>query len=114
MPKIIDFNSYRRPELVFVMKDEAGTTLHVTTPTEQLVKELRANLRELQRTLTGHDAEATRLVYHLAAKLINCNLDGVIVTGDELAKKYGLNLEDMAVFFTAYQEFIEELEHAKN
>lgn len=114
MAKIIDFNSYRRPELIFVMKDKRGTTLHVTTPTEQLVKEFRANLRELQKTLTGQDAEASRLVYHLAAKLFNCNLDGITVTGEELAKKYGLNLEDMAVFYTAYMEFIEELEHAKN
>lgn len=114
MAKIIDFNSYRRPELIFVMKDREGTTLHVTSPTEQLVKELRANLRELQKTLTKQDAEATRMVYHLAARLLNCNLDGITVTGEELAKKYGLNLEDMAVFFTAYLEFIEEIETAKN
>ena len=114
MPKIIDFNSYRRPELIIVMKDKKGTTLHVTTPTEQLVEEFRANLMELQRALTGQDEEASRLVYHLAAKLINCNLDGVTTTGEELAKKYGLNLEDMTVFWTAYMEFIEEIQNAKN
>jgi hypothetical protein len=112
--KIIDFNSYRRPEIVLVMKDKKGTTLHVTTPTAQLVKEFRSNLRELQQTLAQHDDEASRLVYHLAAKLINCNLDGVTVTGEELAKKYGLNLEDMAVFYSSYMEFIEEIETAKN
>lgn len=114
MSKIIDFNSYRRPELVFVMKDKDSTTLHVTTPTEQLVKELRVNLRELQRVLTGGDAEASRMVYLLAAKLLNCNLDGVTVTAEELARKYRLNMEDMAVFYEAYMNFIEEIEHAKN
>lgn len=114
MAKILDFNSYRRPELILVMKDEKGTALHITTPTEQLVEELRANLTELQRALTGQDEEASRTVYHLAAKLINCNLDGVTTTPEELAKKYSLNLEDMAIFFTAYMEFIEEIQNAKN
>ena len=114
MAKIIDFNEYRRPELILVMKDKKGTTIHVTTPTEQLVKEFRANLKELQTALTKQDAESSRLVYLLAAKLINCNLDSITVTGEELAKKYGMNLEDMAVFFMAYFEFIEEIENAKN
>lgn len=114
MANILDFNAYRRPELIIVMKDEKGTTLHVTTPTEQLVEEFRANLTELQRALTGQDEEASRTVYHLAAKVINCNLDGVITTGEELAKKYGLNLEDMTIFWTAYLEFIEEIQNAKN
>lgn len=114
MANIIDFNSYRRPELIFVMKDENQTTLHVTTPTEQLVEELNANLAELQKTLMGNDEAASRAVYHLAAKLLNCNLDGVTVTGEELAKKYRLNLEDMTVFYTAYMDFIEEIKTAKN
>ena len=114
MANIIDFNSYRRPELILVMKDKKQTTLHVTTPTEQMVEELRVNLPELQKTLTGQDEEASRLVYKLAAKLINCNLDGVTTTSEELAKKYGMNLEDMTIFFTAYMEFIEEIQNAKN
>lgn len=114
MPKIIDFNAYRRPELIFVMKDEKGTTVHVTTPTQQLVKELKANLKELQAALAQHDAEASRLVYHLAARLLNCNLDGLTFSGEDVAKKYGLNLEDMALFYTTYLEFLEELETAKN
>lgn len=114
MANIIDFNSYRRPELIFVMKDKKQTTLHVTAPTEQLVKEFRANLKELQKVLTQQDEEASRLVYHLAAKLLNCNMDGIVVTGTELARKYGLNLEDMAMFYSAYLDFIEEIENAKN
>ncbi len=114
MSKIIDFNEYRRPELVLVLKDKEGTVLHVTSPTKQLVKEFRANLHELQTVLSKTDAEASRLVYHLAAKLMSCNLDNLTFTAEELAKKYCLNLEDMAVFFTAYNEFIGELENAKN
>lgn len=114
MPKILDFNSYRRPELVLVMKDDKSTILHVTTPTQQLVEEFSANLIELQKALTGDDDIATRTVYTLAAKLINCNLDGVTVTPLDLAKKYCMNKEDMALFWSAYMEFIEEIKKAKN
>lgn len=114
MPAIIDFNSYRRPELVLVMKDIENTTVHVTTPTKQLVDELRANLQELQNTLAKQDKEASRMIYLLAAKLLSCNLDGIIFTSEELARKYSLNMEDMAIFYTAYLEFIEGIEKAKN
>lgn len=114
MSKTLDFNSYRRPELVLVMKDDAQTVVHVTTPVLQLVEELRANLDTLQSVLGSGDAEATRQVYNLAAKLINCNLDGLTVTGLELAKKYRLNLKDMADFYEVYLDFIEEIKNAKN
>ena len=111
---VLDFNSYRRPELVITMKDDSATTIHVPTPTEQLVREFRANLDNLLLVLQKHDAEASRMVYDLAAKLINCNLDNITVTGDTLAKKYMLNLEDMAVFHTKYADFLEEIEKGKN
>lgn len=114
MPKTLDFNSYRRPELVLVMKDDAQTVIHVTTPTLQLVEELKANLPELQRALTAGDAESSKMLYTLAARLINCNLDGLTVTGPELAKKYRLNLKDMTDFYEVYLEFIEEIKAAKN
>lgn len=114
MSKTLDFNSYRRPELVLVMKDDAQTIIHVTTPVLQLVEELRANLDELQSALTAGDAESTRQVYTLAAKLISCNLDGLTVTGMDLAKKYRLNLRDMADFYEVYLDFIEEIKNAKN
>lgn len=114
MAKIIDFNSYRRPELVMVLKDKHQTTVHITTPTKQLIDELSANLTELQKALTGQDATASRAIYTLAAKLLNCNLDGLVVTPEELAKKYAMNLEDMAVFYSAYMDFIDEIKNAKN
>ena len=114
MAKTLDFNSYRRPTLLLRMKDEDQTKLHVTTPTVELVEELRVNLTELQAALVGNDAKASRAVYDLAAKLINCNLDGVETTGEELATKYEMNLEDMTMFFTVYMDFLAEIKNAKN
>lgn len=114
MAKMLDFNSYRRPTLMLRMKDEQQTKLHVTTPTVELVEDLQANLHELKLALAGNDTAAKDAVYELAAKLINCNLDGVTTTAEELAIKYEMNLEDMTMFFTAYMDFLEEIKSAKN
>lgn len=114
MAKMLDFNSYRRPTLLLRMKDEQQTKLHVTTPTLELVEELKANLTELKLALTGNDTEAGAAVYELAAKLLNCNLDGVTTNAEELAVKYEMNLEDLTMFFTVYMDFLEEVKSAKN
>ena len=114
MAKMLDFNSYRRPTLILSMKDDKCTKIHVTTPTVELVEELRANLPELQAALNGHDTTASRAVYDLAAKLINCNLDGVETTAEELATTYEMNLEDLTMFYTAYMDFLGEIKNAKN
>ena len=114
MAKTLDFNSYRRPTLILSMKDDKRTKIHVTTPTVELVEELRANLTELQNALVGNDATASRAVYDLAAKLINCNMDGLTVTAEELATTYEMNLEDMTMFFTVYMDFVSEIKNTKN
>lgn len=114
MAKMLDFNSYRRPTLLLRMKDEQQTKLHVTTPTVELVEELKANLPELKLALTGNDNEAGAAVYELAAKLLNCNLDGVTIDAEALAVKYEMNLEDLTMFFTVYMDFLEEVKTAKN
>lgn len=114
MAKMLDFNSYRRPTLLLRMKDEQQTKLHVTAPTVELVEELKANLTELKLALTGNDTAASDAVYGLAAKLLNCNLDGVTTSADELAVKYEMNLEDLTMFFTVYLDFLEEIKNAKN
>jgi stalled ribosome rescue protein Dom34 len=110
----LDFRSYRRPEIVLTMKDEEATILHVTTPTVQLTEEFKANLPELQKVLLSGDEDASRMVYHLGAKLMSCNLDAKVITGPELAHKYRLNLHDMAEFFLLYMDFIEDIQKAKN
>ncbi len=114
MSKVLDFNSYRRPTLILSMKDEHKTKLHVIGPTVELVEELRANLGELQKALSGRDALASRTTYELAAKLMTCNMDGVQLTAEELATKYEMNMEDLAQFYVAYVDFLEELKNAKN
>ena len=114
MARVLDFNSYRRPTLILSMKDENKTKLHLTAPTVELVEELRANLPELQTALSGHDAVASRVVYDLAAKLMSCNMNGVELTAEQLAVEYEMNMEDMAGFYLAYADFLEDIKNAKN
>ena len=64
--------------------------------------------------MTGNDTEAGAAVYELAAKLLNCNLDGVTTNAEELAVKYEMNMEDLTMFFTVYMDFLEEIKNAKN
>ena len=111
---VLDFNSQRRPTLQIVMKDPANTVLHLCTPCKGTVDKISATLPELRTALTGKDADASRAVYSLAAELINNNLDGVTVTVKELTTKYELNLEDMALFYNAYVDFLGEIKNAKN
>lgn len=111
---VLDFNSTRQPTLQVIMKDKDHTVVHLCVPCKGTVDKISATLPELRKALTGKDAEASRAVYNLAAELIRNNLDGFTVTGKELATKYELNLEDMAVFYDAYVDFLNEIKNAKN
>ena len=110
----LDFSKHRRPEMLIVLNDEEQTPVHITAPTKGLVSELKERQHELQQALLANDAQSKRVIYDLAAKLINCNMDSFETTGEELLKKYRLNLDDMAVFYTTYIDFIEIIEKAKN
>lgn len=114
MAKTLDFNKINRPTLQLVMPDEAKTVIKVTTPKESMVEELQAILPELQNIVSAGDAEATRLCYDLAARLINCNRSFITVTAEELRDKYNLDLEGLIVFYSTYIDFVQEINNAKN
>lgn len=114
MAKTLDFNKINRPVLQLVMPNKEKTVIKVSTPSEELVEELEATMPELQSVLSGGDREGVGLCYDLAARLINCNRSFITVTAEELRKKYGLDLEGLVVFYSAYADFIQEINSAKN
>ena len=114
MSKTLDFNSINRPVLELVMLDEAKTVIKVGTPTEKLVEELQATMPELQNVLSTGDKSAVELCYDLAARLINCNRSFITVTAEELREKYRIDLEGLVIFYSAYLDFIQEINNAKN
>lgn len=115
MSKTLDFNLVSKPKLSLVMQDEAKTHIDVSLPTEGLMEELQAQLPTLEPALaSGNNVEAIGLCYDLAARLINCNYSGVVVTAEELRSKYKLDFVMLLLFFNAYLDFVNEIQNAKN
>ena len=114
MSRTLDFNSFRQPTLRLLMPDEDQTIINVIAPTVDLVEQFRANLPELLEVLKNDSPECRKTLYGLAAKLISCNRDGLTVTAEDLAKKYEMGREDLAIFYAEYGTFIDELNKEKN
>lgn len=115
MTQALDFSANRKPTLPVTLRDAEGARrVRVTTPTLDLMEEIRGNLPALQALLEGASDESREAVFDLAARLISCNRDGLTVTGPELIDKYDLDEEDLTVFFSEYLDFIEGLAGAKN
>ena len=113
MPKL-DFNTAIMPTLDLTMMDDDHTEVRVTVPTEGLVEELQAAGAQLQGIMEKQDAAGIQAVYNLAARLMSCNREGLQMTADDLRGKYRLNLEALLLFFSAYMDFISEINNAKN
>lgn len=114
MRKTLDFNSIERPVLEITMKDDGHTKISLVTPTEALIERLQANASAITETTKQGTAESIKTVFTLMADFINCNLENITVTAEELRDKYRMRLEDAVVFFSVYMDFIEEIKTAKN
>jgi hypothetical protein len=114
MKKTLDFNKLQRPTLELVMSDADRTVINVTTPSEELVEKIHANLDALQDAAKRNDIESIKISYTLAAEVISCNLEGLTVTAEELRDKYQMKLDHAILFFNAYLDFINEIQSAKN
>lgn len=113
MPRVLDFNELQGSILDITLKDANRTVVHLDLPNEALINELQNMGPAIEAMKTGTRA-AIDGIYDLAARLINCNFDMFQVTGEELQKKYGMNLVLALQFFSAYMDCITELESRKN
>ena len=113
MARTLDFNELQSSILDITLRDEARTIVHLDIPNEALINELENMHPKLEEMKTGTKA-AVQSIYDLAASLINCNFDYFQTTGDELQRKYGMNLVLIMQFFSAYMDCITELQNAKN
>jgi hypothetical protein len=99
--------------LDITLQDVNRTVVHLDIPSEELVQELEALVPELDKLKKG-DYAAVNETYEVAAKLINCNLDGIRVTSRDLRTTYRMNLLSAINFFSAYFDCIEALANQKN
>lgn len=113
MARVLDFNELQSTILDITLRDEARTVVHLDLPNEALINELQNMDAEIENMKTGNQA-AVNGIYDLAARLINCNLDFFKTTGEELLRKYNMNLVLMLQFFSMYMDCINELSNQKN
>ena len=115
MAKSLDFNSLQRPTLELTMPDKDKTKIKLVCPSEALIEKLEALGPELTEIMQKKDASTLRALYDFAAELISCNDADIQVTAEDLRNKYRLGLDAMIIFFSAYNDFIdEEIKNAKN
>lgn len=115
MAKRLDFNSIQRPTLELTMPDEAKTKLRLVCPNAALIEKLEAVGPELIEIMEKNDAKSIRAVYDFAAEIMSCNDEGKLITADDIRDKYHLGLDAMIIFFSSYNDFIdEEIKNAKN
>lgn len=114
MAKTLNFNDVKLLTLHIVLKDEAQTEVHISTPTVDLVEKLQSDLPALQEKLQKGDKESIKLMYDLAAELISINREGVKINGEELRNVYNIDLGDLLVFFGAYLDYLKEIKSSKN
>ena len=113
MSRTLDFNEVQSSFFDITLRDPDRTVVHLDIPTEETINALENMQGELERMKTG-DKAAVAAIYDLAARLINCNFDYFTVTGEELQKKYGMNMVLTLKFFSTYMSYIEELTEQKN
>lgn len=113
MARAIDFNEVQSSFLDITLRDEARTVVNLDLPNEALVNELENMQGQIEAMKTGSKA-AIEGIYDLAARLINCNFSYFHTTGDELLRKYRMNLVLLLQFFSAYMDAITELSNQKN
>ena len=109
--RVLDLNTVQRPTLELTLCDEARTVLHIGLPKEADINELQS--MDFSALDSSEQADAAD-VYDMAARLINCNRDGIKITGEELRGKYGMDEELLILFFEAYTDFINEITSLKN
>lgn len=114
MAKGLNFRNFAQPTLPIVMNDAEETRFTLTAPTVELVERLEANQEEIAATFKKGDQESVDAVWSLAADLINCNREGRKATVEELKGRYGMTYQMLFAFLTAYFDFVDEIEQAKN
>lgn len=114
MAKGLNFRNFAQPTLPINMNDPEETLFTLVAPTVELVELLEANQDEIIAVFKREDYESLDAVWKLAAQLISCNREHRQVTVEDLKGRYGMSYQMLFAFLVAYNEFIDEIENAKN
>lgn len=110
MARVLDLNILEQPTLELRLCDAERTTVHVSVPDTDMVKEYQANEAQMRSVLSSGTPEGTDAAYMFAAQIISCNVENKTITAEELRGKYRVNLYGLIAILKAYTAFIAEIE----
>lgn len=114
MAKILDLNNIQIPTLELIFPDADHTTIHVTAPTEALVSEMEAWVKQGLDPVAKGDRDSVEAAYDLTARLISCNKEHITITAEDLRGKFGVDIWRLIPVVNGYMDFIGELKNEKN
>lgn len=114
MARVIDLNALEQPTLELTFRDTEKTKFRLLYPTEKVVERFISASGEVKRVAKDKKPEQIKALYELLADMVNCNMDGFVVSAEELRDRYKVGFLDLTVIFKAYLEFINELSEVKN
>ena len=112
--QMLDFNAITQPTLTVKLRDQEQTEVSLMFPDVDQMDRLMAMVPELQKVTETKDGTTIRAVYTLVAELMNNNEDGLKFTAEELRERYNLKLLHVFQLVSAYMNFINEAQNAKN
>ena len=110
MAKTLDFNKIKRNYFKVTLNDENKTELQIMTPTKQMLEAVIEVLPKFDSA--APDADDLASLYEMAALLMSRNRKGIHINADTLTDI--LDMEDLALFFSAYVSFVNEISQSKN
>lgn len=110
----LDFNAIEEITLDVVMKDDEKTELHITAPAQKMITRLKNTASRLKEIFAKKDEKAIETVWELSAELMSFNLEGIVLTAEELKGKYRMNETSLVIFLQHYVKFVKEINSAKN
>lgn len=112
MAKSLNYNSIKKQYLTVTLADEKQTTIMIGTPTKSDMDELKSLQGVIESLGEDTDSEKMDVMFTLCARLMSRNKGGIEITKEKIEDIF--DLEDIVIFFHAYQDFLSEVMGGKN
>lgn len=113
MAHTLNFNNIKKLYLTITLPDDDNTTLMICSPKKSTMDALTIMRRYVDtEDQVERDSDEMDALYTVTAEIISNNKAGIKITKEHLENI--LDLEDILVFFNAYEDFLKEIGRGKN
>lgn len=106
MANSFDFNKIKKKYFNITLPD--GTKLQLKMPSKKIFEKLK----EIKTGVGSTFAEQADAVYALSAEILSGNLEKKVITPKYAADNF--DIEDLSIFLTAYDEYVEDQNNNPN